>query len=201
MLFTFEDDLRLCSLLKINPTQLMFMKALVRPPHTNVQDWKRSSYAKALRAGDMINVEKKELIKQISDLIAKEYVIDLHTGSTFQSFDYYEITEKVSDFFDIHYRGMPGQLHDAFPFTFSREGKEYHAKSCSEHDIAIEYLKSIDNNIETHKQVIDDVKWAIENNQISMGLLKFVNSKQWKAIRHTREKFGIIEKSPNSNIV
>jgi len=76
------------------------------------------------------------------------------------------------------------------------------AYKTSEAVIAAEYLKNIGNSEEEHLQVLEDVKWAKANNQIVMGLVKFVQSKNWLAIREQRlNNFKADVWSPSVNIL
>ena len=197
MLYTAEDDIRLCSSLDINPVQLMFLKMLVKPPELTRQDWKLLSYKRSLMFGDKV---KGIPVKDIADLVQRDIVIDLNDKGRKQ-YDYYEISDEFNDLFRLHYKGLPQDIHDHYPHTFVSDGTSYVAKGCSEHDIALPYLKAINNNIEEHNEVLKDIEWGIKNNMIKLGLRKFVEGQYWKTLRVFRTKHLVKQVHNESKIV
>jgi hypothetical protein len=139
---------------------------------------------------------------QIDDLIEREVILNFNKPGERNTEDF-EIKPRYAKLFSIAVMGMPAQLHDEYPhFIHGEGGKKYPAKSCSEAEIATEYLKNIGNSEEEHLQVLEDVKWAKANNQIVMGLVKFVQSKNWLAIREQRTKGFLSSPAPiNSTIM
>ena len=191
--------------LNLTPWQLVFVKILVdenpRTVYANnlrFQDIIFNTYktghkyakeignTKLARTYAKLNNEMRDIvIEQIDDLIEREIIVD-HNPKGEKKHENYEINPRYVPKFSIAVMGMPSQLHDAYPHHFGE--KKFPAKSCSEQEIAVDYLRNIGNSEEEHLRVLEDVRWAKENNQITMGLVKFVQSKNWMAIREQREK-------------
>ncbi len=200
--------------LNLTPWQLTFVKILVDNPALDAKQNKLRVYANTMKFTDTIfktyqtskayakeigntkmvrdyNKANKEMVSivadQIDDLIEREVILNFNKPGERNTEDF-EIKPRYAKLFSIAVMGMPAQLHDEYPhFIHGEGGKKYPAKSCSEAEIAAEYLKNIGNSEEEHLQVLEDVKWAKVNNQIVMGLVKFVQSKNWLAIREQRK--------------
>lgn len=183
MLYTVKEDLELCKEFKITPRQLMFIKMLVKDPSMEDGEWRKLSYAMSNEFQDKVGLSAHEL----ADLIARDIIIDYNTIGSKIFYDCYEINPKFSHKFMLKVRPMASELEDAYPSFLLINGQKYIARNASAEEIAPMYLKAIEKNPEEHKRVIDDLKWAVENNVLSIGLRKFVDTKFWKAIRELRE--------------
>lgn len=182
MLYTAEDDLRLCTTLDINPTQLMFIKMLVKDPALSDQDWKRKTYERALHFGNAVKGIKPA---DIADLVNRNIVVD-HNTTRVKQYDYYDIHDKFHSLFRLHYKGMPQDLIDAYPEYITIEGKKFSTKGVSDHAIALTYLKAINNSPEEHAEVLLDVEYGKRHDLIRTGIIKFVNGALWRGIRTVR---------------
>ena len=185
MLHTVNDDINLCKDLCLTAKQLIFVKLLVSDPRLGKAERKISATKLSLKFKDVLNGLSPE---EMADLIAREIVIDYNDAGKCL-YDYYEINPKYTSKFELQVYPMVSQLQDAYPVRFKgSDGKFYLGISASADEIAMEYIRAIDNDPEEHKRVLDDLAWAIKNNGIIMGIKKFVITKYWKVIRESRTK-------------
>lgn len=183
MLFTVKDDLNLIRELKINPKQLMFVKMLARDFSMSDSEWTRYSAAMTLEYQQLCPLT----IAELEDLIKREIVIDVNQkGEKF--YDCFEIHPKFLRKFVLQVTGFPSELWDLYPYRISKDGFEFFAKTASVEEIAKDYLKAINNKQEEHEKVISDLKWAIQNNALPIGLKQFVGSRYWLYIRELKGK-------------
>jgi hypothetical protein len=185
MLFTVEDDLRLLKELKLTANQLLFVKMLAPDPTFDGADWKKQSYKMAL---EFQNTTKGLTPNELADLIARDVIIDLNdNGKSF--YDYYELSPKFLRYFSLKVYPMPTQLMDAYPTRFKgSDGRFFLGITASAEEIAKDYLRFINNDVEEHGRVLDDIAWGIKNDAIKLGLKKFVLTKYWLVIREVRLK-------------
>lgn len=180
MLYTIKDDIRLCRELSISLKQLSFIKLLIRDLSLSVADARKASYKLALEFQHELGGMTKEELQDLS----KREIVTNHNDRGKSDYDYFEINPKYLNKFTLKVMGMPRDLMNAYPdFFFDAQGKRYVAKGCTEAEIAEDYLRAINNNEEDHQRVIADVKWAIENGAIVMGLKKFVGARYWLSVR------------------
>jgi hypothetical protein len=184
MLHTVENDVELCEHFKISPGQLMFIKMLVKDPTYN--DAKRSlkAHELAMRFQNVIGGLPPD---ELSDLVARDIIIDTNYPGK-QFYEYYEINPRFANQFDLKVYPMPQELVDKYPAIFYSNNQRFIGVTASAEEIAKDYLRAINNDIEEHKKVIDDLLWAKENNGIIMGIKKFVLTKYWNVIRESRSK-------------
>lgn len=80
-----------------------------------------------------------------------------------------------------------------YPPFINIDGKNIPAKSCDIEALSTIYCRMIKDNIKTHEEVLDLLKYAVDNSMISMGIEKWVKSRQWETIRQAKvnniEKF------------
>jgi hypothetical protein len=184
MLFTVEEDLDLCISLDLTSAQLMFIKMLVKDPTLNKPEWKKKSYELTLK---FQNLTKKKGLDplELADLISRGIIEDHNEiGKSF--YDYYELDGQFLDMFSLKVYPMCSELFDNYPTEFTNDGRTFLARTSSAEEISVEYLRAIRKDPEEHKKVIDDLKWAVKNNLIKVGLKKFVLVRYWEQIRKLR---------------
>ena len=184
MVHTVREDLDLCVEFKITPKQLMFIKMLIPDLSLQQPERRKSSWKMAFEFQDKLGGLSAE---EIADLVGKDMIIDSNERGQTQH-DYYEINPAYQHRFTVKAEGgMPGELFKVYPAFFKDgQGKEYIAKNCGVHDIALPYIKAIGKDKELHEQIISDVKWAVSSNAIPMGLRKFVDTHYWEALHQIR---------------
>lgn len=186
MLYSVREDLDLCKEFKLTPRQLMFVKMLVKDPSMDEGQWRKASWAMSLQF-------KEEMggltANEIADLQARNIIIDYNEfGQTF--YDSFEINPKFVSKFMLKVYPMVSQLYDRYPKFFKIKGERYIGRNATLQELSVEYLRAINKDPEEHNRVMDDVKWAIENDAIIMGIKKFVGTRYWEAIRELRKESG-----------
>ena len=193
MLHTVEDDIALCREFKLTPAQLMFVKMLVPDPTYDDSEWKKKSYKMAIEYQKATKGLKPE---EIADLISRDIIID-HNDYGKCEYDYYEINPKFRKHFHLKVYPMPRELFDSYPIEIqSHDGRKFVGRTCSEYEMAKDYLRAINNDPEEHKQVMADLMWGKENKKILVGLKKFVTTRYWLLLRDKRNT----QQSNTSNV-
>jgi hypothetical protein len=185
MLHSIVEDVDLCEELKVSPSQLMFIKLLVSDPALDTATRKKNAIKLSLRYKD---VTGGLAVEEMIDLISRDIVIDYNDAGKCQ-YDYYEINPKFASKFELKVYPMSFELQDAYPARFKgSDGKLYLGSNVSAEEIAMDYIRAIDNNLEEHKEVMKDLAWGVENSAIILGLKKFVLTRYWKVLREARLK-------------
>jgi len=185
MLHSIVEDVDLCEELKVSPSQLMFIKLLVSDPALDTATRKKNAIKLSLRYKD---VTGGLAVEDMIDLISRDIVIDYNDAGKCQ-YDYYEINPKFASKFELKVYPMPFELQDAYPARFKgSDGKLYLGSNVSAEEIAMDYIRAIDNNLDEHKEVMKDLAWGVENSAIILGLKKFVLTRYWKVLREARLK-------------
>ena len=186
MLYTVKEDLELCEQFKLSPMQLFFLKLYIQDPNKTEGDQIMESKKLRLK---FQSVFSKRLItpNELADLISRDIIEDYNEAGDHKLFDLFELSGKWRNKLRLAVYPMPAELCDAYPIKGEINGKHYNPRNASENEIAQGYLRAINKDTEEHARVLDDLKWAIDNNQINIGLKNFVNSKYWLYIRAVRE--------------
>jgi len=195
MLFTVEEDLKFCKELELTPYQLMLIKMLIKDPSLDKPDWKKKSYKMSMEFQHVCGgIPPLEL----ADLITREIIIDCNDiGNIF--YDYLEVSKEFYNKFSLKVYPMSAQLYDAYPTQFENNGQTFFSRTSAPEDIAVEYMKAIRKDENEHKKILEDLKWAVDNKLIKLGLKKFVTSKYWETIRKLRNKH--VNANSNARII
>jgi len=197
MLYTVKDDIRLCRELKISIRQLTFIKILMRNPALSTADARKECWKLALEFQHEVGELSSE---ELNDLSSREIIIN-HNDRGTSNYDYFELNPKYVSKFSLKVMGYPRELMDAYPdFFYDAKGTRYVAKGITEAEIAEDYIKAIGNSDEEHNKVLTDIKWAIENGAIVMGIKKFVGAKYWLSVRALKTTVSI-KGSTNATVV
>lgn len=187
MLFDIEKDLFLLKELELNPKQLCLLKMLIPDPRLT----DRQNQARLYRQNDMMKAAKMTPThNDLAELVSREIIlVDGKIGAHFK-FAEMEINPKYMKHLSLKISGAPTQLFDAYPEWFTIQHKRFNAKDGGPVDFALDYLRGINGDMEEHKKVLDDLRWAIKNNEINSGIMKFVKTKRWMAIRELRNNLS-----------
>lgn len=87
---------------------------------------------------------------------------------------------------------MGQELFNAYPPFLLIQGKYAPLKDISKRFSSLDeffffYSTQISHNPEKHREVMDILQWAKDNNFITFGLLSFVISNQWNALKELRD--------------
>lgn len=102
------------------------------------------------------------------------------------------------------YSGELGrELFEAYPPFININGRyvplrDISKKFNSVDDFAFYYATKIGHNIDTHKEVMEILEWAKSNDLLNFGILNFVVSEQWKALKELRDNPEMI---PTANSI
>lgn len=117
-----------------------------------------------------------------NDLLTRGFIE--RTGETNTAISY-RLTDKFIHIFIDKFE-CSEQLWKAYPSFIIREGKRYTLKLTDEDELRELYAKKINYSREEHDRVMEDLKYAVENNLIVGTIRNFVLSRQWNSIREER---------------
>ena len=187
MLFDIEKDLELMKVLKLTTRQLAFVKILIPDQSLNERESSRRVYKNALMYQDLCPLSTEELI----DLVSREVIIDHNKIGGEIYYDNYEINPKYLKDFVLRVIGYPSDLISHYPKWVSfKDGTKFNGVDGSDVEIAKDYIRAIGNSKEEHERVLDDLSWAIRNDEINCGVVKFVKTKRWLAFRELRNNLS-----------
>lgn len=99
---------------------------------------------------------------------------------------------------------MGQELFDAYPSWGQINNKTIPLKNIAKKfntldEFFFAYSSAIKHNPETHKEVMEILNWAKENGKITSGILDFVISQQWIALKQLRDnpQEGVVESTYN----
>lgn len=119
---------------------------------------------------------------EIRDLEDRGYVINSNTGD--EAFhDGYEITEKFIEEIYGQKSSMWEEILELYPQFIFFDNKRIPAQSADLDALRIIYSSKIQRNVKKHKEIMELLKYAVDNDLISMGIDKWIRGEQWKAIK------------------
>lgn len=158
---------------------------------------------------DMKNLEK--YIKKVKgfsrvdlkDLIEREFLDDVNTPG-YEYVTSYFCMPKFTHEMWIEHSDAGEELWNTYPSFFCLTGgARVTARSCDKELLEKTYGKKIKNNLKKHKEVIELLKRAVEMNDITMGIEKFVASEHWTVLKekysNTKSKEGYGEQEFTSH--
>lgn len=98
------------------------------------------------------------------------------------------------------------ELFNAYPSWLNINGRITPLKNISNrfaslNDFFIFYGTQIGNNPEKHKEILELVQWAKDNDKLGFSMLNFVISHQWESLKELKENPELLEETPNICIV
>lgn len=98
---------------------------------------------------------------------------------------------------------MGKELFDAYPPFININGKYAPLKDISKRFSSLDeffffYSTQIGHNVEKHKEVMEILEWAKDNGYLNFGILSFVISNQWNALKELRDNPEIAPVSQQS---
>ena len=167
---------------KLNPTELFTVKVILL-----AQD---GEYKYLQQFSELVKLRLVLESLQSKGIIIKAYKIPKE-GSPF-------IPEDVQfnqNFLKKYYRGafeMGEELFYTYPQSLVINGVSYNARTVSKHFDSLEqafqkYAKSIKNNPDIHQEIIDNIKWGIENGYNFTTLDRFIIDRGGEALKAFKE--------------
>ena len=114
------------------------------------------------------------------DLLKRNYIKKHSNGSV-------EVYKKFKSNFITAYYAFH-ELRDLYPDTYTKDGKEYPLKLIDVDKYAKMYHRNIYSSYKKHLQVLEIVNYANDNNLLTFGLNKFIESKYWEIIQKKMEQ-------------
>lgn len=163
---TAQEELNICKQLKISPTQLMFLRVLHSADLPGIMQFQAE-----------IDVTPNDLAHLIGNGLIEDY-----NKPNEQFADAYAPTMK----FIKVYRGKAEEWFEEiwimFPTRIEMNNSWFNAKSVGVEELAGEYRKVVGSNETKHKQIKQALQRAIDNDVITMGIEKWIKSKQWLVV-------------------
>ena len=169
---------------KLNPTELFVIKVILL-----AQD---GDYTYLQQFNEIFNGQLRLLLEslQFKGIIIKAYKIP-KVGTSFVP----ENVQFNQNFLKKYYRSayeMGEELFYTYPQSCTVQGQIFNLRTVSKHFDSLEqafqkYAKSIKNNPEIHQEIIDNIKWGIENGYNFTTLDRFIIDRGGEALKAFRE--------------
>lgn len=186
-MLTLENELCLLEKYKLTPTELFTIKLILLAKEDGEYEWLQR-YVKIIKLRDiLVSLQEKGIILK-SWKLPKEgqqlIVEDITFNQNFQK-QYFRASFEMGE-----------ELFNVYPQSTIVNGQIYNLKRVSRkfdslEDAFAKYAKYIHNNPEIHQEVIELVKWGIDNGYNFTTLDSFIVDNSWMAIKAMKEGNGI----------
>ena len=186
-MLTLENELCLLEKYKLTPTELFTIKLILLAKEDGEYEWLQR-YVQIIKLRDiLVSLQEKEIILK-SWKLPKEgqqlIVEDITFNQNFQK-QYFRASFEMGE-----------ELFNIYPQSTIVNGQIYNLKRVSRkfdslEDAFAKYAKYIHNNPEIHQEVIELVKWGIDNGYNFTTLDSFIVDNSWIAIKAMKEGNGI----------
>jgi hypothetical protein len=184
---TLENELCLLEKYKLTPTELFTIKLILLAKEDGEYKWLQR-YVQIIKLRDiLVSLQEKGIILK-SWKLPKEgqqlIVEDITFNQNFQK-QYFRASFEMGE-----------ELFNIYPQSTIVNGQIYNLKRVSRkfdslEDAFAKYAKYIHNNPEIHQEVIELVKWGIDNGYNFTTLDSFIVDNSWMAIKAMKEGNGI----------
>jgi hypothetical protein len=182
-----ENELCLLEKYKLTPTELFTIKLILLAKEDGEYKWLQR-YVQIIKLRDiLVSLQEKGIILK-SWKLPKEgqqlIVEDITFNQNFQK-QYFRASFEMGE-----------ELFNIYPQSTIVNGQIYNLKRVSRkfdslEDAFAKYAKYIHNNPEIHQEVIELVKWGIDNGYNFTTLDSFIVDNSWMAIKAMKEGNGI----------
>lgn len=186
-MLTLENELCLLEKYKLTPTELFTIKLILLAKEDGEYKWLQR-YVQIIKLRDiLVSLQEKGIILK-SWKLPKEgqqlIVEDITFNQNFQK-QYFRASFEMGE-----------ELFNVYPQSTIVNGQIYNLKRVSRkfdslEDAFAKYAKYIHNNPEMHQEVIELVKWGIDNGYNFTTLDSFIVDNSWMAIKAMKEGNGI----------
>ena len=186
-MLTLENELCLLEKYKLTPTELFTIKLILLAKEDGEYKWLQR-YVQIIKLRDiLVSLQEKGIILK-SWKLPKEgqqlIVEDITFNQNFQK-QYFRASFEMGE-----------ELFNIYPQSTIVNGQIYNLKRVSRkfdslEDAFAKYAKYIHNNPEIHQEVIELVKWGIDNGYNFTTLDSFIVDNSWTAIKAMKEGNGI----------
>ena len=127
---------------------------------------------------------------QEKGIINKTYIIP-EKGEPLNPRDV-DFNKRIVSSFLKHSQTLGMELFDAYPVFTVINGRTFSLRNITKlykslDEMCFEYGKAIKFNPDLHKEVLELLEWAKENNHISNGICDFIASHQWDTLKIMKE--------------
>jgi hypothetical protein len=135
----------------------------------------------------------------LHDLIDKELMFDMNpeiNGVKQEMVSGYFPAPKITAQIWVDFNEAGEDLWDSYPnFLVLSNGHQVPAKTCDKDELVETYCKKIKYSKKKHAEIMEILKIAVDMNEISMGIEKWVGSEQWKVLKEkyktsSKEQYG-----------
>ena len=186
-MLTLENELCLLEKYKLTPTELFTIKLILLAKEDGEYKWLQR-YVQIIKLRDiLVSLQEKGIILK-SWKLPKEgqqlIVEDITFNQNFQK-QYFRASFEMGE-----------ELFNVYPQSTIVNGQIYNLKRVSRkfdslEDAFAKYAKYIHNNPEIHQEVIELIKWGIDNGYNFTTLDSFIVDNSWIAIKAMKEGNGI----------
>ena len=182
-MLTLDNELCLLEKYKLEPTELFTVKVILLAQQDGEYEWLQR-FAQIVKLREVLkNLQEKGIILK-SWKMPKE-------GSNLQVEEIPFNQNFQKQFFRASFE-MGEELFNTYPQFLVVNGMSYNARRISKkyndlEDAFAKYGKAIKNNPDIHNQIIDDIKWAIEDGNYPFTTLDdFIADRSWTALHSFR---------------
>jgi hypothetical protein len=185
---TLEEEISILDKYRLSPTELFLVRVLLILQEEDNEEL-FSGYIKTLKAA---GINLRSVLQSLQDkgIILKSYSIPKEG----QEFDPFEI-EINKNFIKNIYKcsfELGKELFDAYPQFGTINGNMCSLRGVSRHfnsleDAYFKYGRYIKWNPEVHKEIIDLVNWAKDNNVLNQSLSSFIINNAWHDLKALKE--------------
>lgn len=186
-MLTLENEICLLEKYNLTPTELFTVKLILLAKEDGEYEWlQRLNQIIKLR-DVLVNLQNKKIILQSWKLPKEGNQLVIEEIPFNQNFQ--------KQFFRASFE-MGEELFNIYPQSTIVNGQVYNLKRVSRkfdslEDAFAKYAKYIKNDPQVHQEVIDLVKWGIDNAYNFTTLDSFIVDNSWKAIKALKEGNGI----------
>ena len=190
MILDIENELTLLEKYKLTPTELFTVKVILLAKG-------EGDYNTLQRFNNVLEGSFRTVLEllQSKGIILKSYSIP-KPGTSFEPEKVEFNKNFVKQFFRASFE-MGEELFNVYPQFLTINGICYNARRVSKKFDSLEdafrsYAKSIKNDPELHQQIIDDIKWAVEDGNFPFTTLDdFIADRAYLALSSFRKGDGI----------
>ena len=186
-MFTLENELCLLEKYKLTPTELFTVKVILLAKEDGEYEWIQR-FAQTLKLRDvLVSLQEKGIILKSFKLPKEGEKLEIEELPFNQNFQ--------KQYFRASFE-MGEELFNTYPQFLTINGVCYNARRVSKkydslEDAFAKYSKSIKNNPDVHQEILDNIKWGIDNGYNFTTLDDFIADRAYLALAAYRNGNGI----------
>lgn len=186
-MLTLENELSLLEKYKLTPTELFTVKVILLAKEDGEYEWLQR-FAQIIKLRNvLVSLQEKGIILKSWKLPNEGSKLEIESIPFNQNFQ--------KQFFRASFE-MGEELFNTYPQSTIVNGMIYNLKRVSKHfdsleDAFAKYSKYIKHNPDTHNEIIELIRWGIDNGYNFTTLDSFILDNGWLAIKAMRDGNGI----------